>query len=70
MALKSEESAEEAEEDGSAHLVKGDVEMSWYDAEDENQLKNRTIAKGRSLPKPSVNRQHSLQKIVKALSMG
>ncbi|XP_030459966.1 bidirectional sugar transporter SWEET16-like isoform X1 [Syzygium oleosum] len=68
-ASKSEESTEEAEEDRSAHLVKGDVEMSSYEVEDENRLKNRTIAKGRSLPNPSVNRQHSLQKIMKTLSM-
>ncbi|KAI3440467.1 Bidirectional sugar transporter SWEET, partial [Psidium guajava] len=69
MASKSEESTDETEEDGSAHLVEGDVEMSSYEVEDENRLKNHTIAKGRSLPKPSLNRQYSLQKIVKTLSM-
>ncbi|XP_030547020.1 bidirectional sugar transporter SWEET16-like isoform X2 [Rhodamnia argentea] len=69
MASKSEESRDEAEEDGSSHLVKGDVEMSSYEVEDENRLKSHTIAKARSLPKPSVNRQYSLQKIVKTLSI-
>ncbi|KAK3418642.1 hypothetical protein EUGRSUZ_H04550 [Eucalyptus grandis] len=68
-ASKLEESTEEAEEDGSAHLVKGDVEIGSYNVEDENQLKNRTIARGRSLPKPPVSRQYSLQKIMKTLSM-
>ncbi|KAF8007268.1 hypothetical protein BT93_K1310 [Corymbia citriodora subsp. variegata] len=67
-APKSKESTEEGEEDGSVHLVKGDVEMGPYEADDESRPKNRTLAKGRSLPKPTVSRQHSLQKIIKALS--
>lgn len=65
------------EEDGSVQLVKGSVDILVHrdkDDEDdggidEGNLKNRSLSKGKSLPKPSVlNREHSLQKITKTLS--
>lgn len=65
------------EEDGSVQLVKGSVDILVHrdkDDEDdggidEGNLKNRSLSKEKSLPKPSVlNREHSLQKITKTLS--
>ncbi|XP_077218572.1 bidirectional sugar transporter SWEET16-like [Tasmannia lanceolata] len=53
----------EKEEEGSAHLI----EMKGY--EDQEKAPNRSLNKGRSLPKTTVSRQHSLQKIVKAHSL-
>ncbi|XVF06015.1 hypothetical protein REPUB_Repub06bG0011700 [Reevesia pubescens] len=60
----SAKSAESMEEEGSAHLVKGGIEMHSL----EDDLKNRSLNKGKSLPKPHVNRQYSLQKILKTAS--
>ncbi|XP_059652376.1 bidirectional sugar transporter SWEET16-like isoform X2 [Cornus florida] len=65
----SEKSSEAREEEGSAHLVKGAIEMRDFDEAEEAQIKNRRLNKGRSLPKPSVSRQYSIHKIVKALSL-
>ena len=64
------------EEDGSVQLVKGSVDILVHrdkDGEDdggveEGNLKNRSLSKGKSLPKPSVNGDYSLQKITKTLS--
>lgn len=64
------------EEDGSVQLVKGSVDILVHrdkDGEDdggvdEGTLKNRSLSKGKSLPKPSVNGEYSLQKITKTLS--
>ncbi|KAL3573436.1 hypothetical protein D5086_024049 [Populus alba] len=64
------------EEDGSVQMVKGSVDILVHrnkDGEDdggveEGSLKNRSISKGKSLPKPSVNGEYSLQKITKTLS--
>ncbi|EOY11536.1 hypothetical protein QUC31_009430 [Theobroma cacao] len=61
----SAKSPEAMEEEGSAHLVKGGIEMHSL----EDDLKNRSLNKCRSLPKPQVGRQYSLQKIMKTLSL-
>ncbi|KAK4852739.1 hypothetical protein QYF36_026654 [Acer negundo] len=73
---KSTRSMDVMEEDGSTHLVKRSIEMRAYDHDDDvdddgNKVMNdRILNKGTSLPKPSINRQYSLQKIVKTLSLG
>ncbi|CAI9103441.1 OLC1v1001921C2 [Oldenlandia corymbosa var. corymbosa] len=54
-------SKESMEEEGSAHLVKDRIH-------DEKELKNRGLSKGRSLPKPGVDRQYS-QEIVRTSSL-
>ncbi|KAI3936387.1 hypothetical protein MKW98_000661 [Papaver atlanticum] len=56
------------EEEGSAHLVHGTVEMDKYN-EEMKIKKERSLHKIWSLPKPTVLRQLSLQKIVKSHSM-
>nr|AJU57231.1 bidirectional sugar transport SWEET 17 [Camellia sinensis] len=65
---KSKDEMEE-EEEGSAHLVKTSIEMQ--DLDDHHDLKstNRNLNKGRSLPKPSVSRQYSINKIMKTFSL-
>lgn len=60
---KSAEAIEE--EGGSAHLVKGGIEMLSV----EDNLNNRRLNKGKSLPKPNFNRQYGMQNIIKALSL-
>ncbi|KAA3472625.1 bidirectional sugar transporter SWEET16-like isoform X1 [Gossypium australe] len=63
---KSAEAIEEEEEGGgSAHLVKGGIEMHSV----EDNLNNRSLNKWKSLPKPNFSRQHSMQKIIKTLSL-
>uniref|UniRef100_A0A5B6YYG4 Putative bidirectional sugar transporter SWEET16-like n=2 Tax=Davidia involucrata TaxID=16924 RepID=A0A5B6YYG4_DAVIN len=62
-------STEAMEEEGSAHLAKGGIEMQDMDEDDEDEAKNRSLSKGRSLPKPSLSRQYSIQKIMKTLSL-
>ncbi|MBA0729257.1 hypothetical protein Golax_020565, partial [Gossypium laxum] len=68
---KSAEAIEEEEEEGggggggSAHLVKGGIEMHSV----EDNLTNRSLNKWKSLPKPNFSRQHSMQKIIKTLSL-
>ncbi|KAF9669890.1 hypothetical protein SADUNF_Sadunf13G0011600 [Salix dunnii] len=61
------------EEDGLVHLVKGSVDILVHrdkdDGDDAGISKNRSLSKGKSLPKPSVNREYSLQKIMKTLSL-
>ncbi|KAI3848582.1 hypothetical protein MKW92_052640 [Papaver armeniacum] len=52
---------EEEEEEGSTHLVHGTVEMGTYDKE---MKKERSLNKMWSLPKPTVSRQLSFQKII------
>ncbi|KAJ4827220.1 hypothetical protein Tsubulata_049040, partial [Turnera subulata] len=74
ISQKSTKSREE--EEGSAHLVREGVEMGAYggggggggDHHNKDDVKNRSLGKGKSLPKPSISRQHSLQKLVKTLS--
>ncbi|EOY11538.1 hypothetical protein QUC31_009429 [Theobroma cacao] len=61
----SAKSPEAMEEEGSAHLVKGGIEMHSL----EDDLKNRSLNKGKSLPKPHVSRQNSLQNIMKTVSL-
>ncbi|KAI7980773.1 Bidirectional sugar transporter SWEET16 [Camellia lanceoleosa] len=63
------EAEEEEEEEGSAHLVQTSIEMQ--DLDDHHDLKstNRNLNKGRSLPKPSVSRQYSINKIMKTFSL-
>ncbi|OVA12697.1 SWEET sugar transporter [Macleaya cordata] len=58
---------DEDEEEGSAQLAHGTIEMGTY----KDNKKERSLTKGWSLPnpKPSVSRQHSFQKFVKAHSM-
>ncbi|KAL0454775.1 UNVERIFIED_CONTAM: hypothetical protein Slati_0816700 [Sesamum latifolium] len=65
-----EESEERMEEEGSAHLFKGAIQMQGFgeDHDQETNMKNRSLNKGNSLPKPSVVRQYS-QKIVKTISL-
>lgn len=59
------------EEEGSARLVKRAVEMQAAQNGDGIAAgpKSHSLSKGRSLPKPSISRQYSLQKIVKTLSL-
>ncbi|KAI3995419.1 hypothetical protein MKX01_025629 [Papaver californicum] len=56
------------EEEGTAQLVQGSVEMSKY-SEEMMKKKERSLNTGWSLPTPTVLRQISLQKIVKSHSM-
>lgn len=66
---KSKSSKPTDEEEGSAHLVKDNIEM--FDNDNEiNKKKNRSLSKGRSLPMNSVSRQLSLPKIGKTQSVG
>lgn len=53
------------EEDGSVHRDKDGEDDGGVE---EGSLKNRSLSKGKSLPKPSVNGEYSLQKITKTLS--
>uniref|UniRef100_A0A6N2KBY2 Bidirectional sugar transporter SWEET n=1 Tax=Salix viminalis TaxID=40686 RepID=A0A6N2KBY2_SALVM len=53
------------EEDGSVHRDKDDED----DGDDAGISKNRSLSEGKSLPKPSANREYSLQKIMKTLSL-
>ncbi|KAJ6876707.1 hypothetical protein NC651_029647 [Populus alba x Populus x berolinensis] len=53
------------EEDGSVHRDKDGEDDGGAE---EGNLKNRSLSKGKSLPKPSVNGEYSLQKITKTLS--
>ncbi|EEF49905.1 bidirectional sugar transporter SWEET16 [Ricinus communis] len=55
--------------EGSAHSVKGDIEMDAYSNDEEASAKNISLDKGISLPVPSVNRQKSLQKVLRTLSL-
>jgi solute carrier family 50 protein (sugar transporter) len=68
---KSMSSTDKMEEEGSAHLVKGMIQMRALDKDDEKAaaLKNRSLNKGRSLPKPSAIRQYSFQRILKTFSL-
>lgn len=61
---KSTKSIEMMEEEGSAHLV----EMGMNGGDDHQ--KNRGIIKGLSLPKPTIDRQYSVQNILRSLSYG
>ncbi|KAK6121143.1 hypothetical protein DH2020_045131 [Rehmannia glutinosa] len=65
----SEESEEKMEEEGSAHLFKRAIQMQDFNEADQvTNMKNRSLNKGNSLPKPSVIRQYS-QNIMKTLSL-
>ncbi|XWS42365.1 hypothetical protein CRYUN_Cryun16bG0008300 [Craigia yunnanensis] len=61
----SSKSTEAMEEEGSAHLVKGGLEMHSL----EYDLKNPSLNKGKRLPKLHINRQFGLQKTMKTLSL-
>lgn len=61
---KSTKSTEMMEDEGSAQLV----EMGM-NGEDDHQ-KNRSIIKGLSLPKPTLDRQYSVKNILRSLSYG
>ncbi|KAK9136853.1 hypothetical protein Sjap_007447 [Stephania japonica] len=63
---RSKKSMVKMEEEGS-HLVKSTVEMSENEANGEK--KERSLTKFRSLPKTTVSRQHSFQKILKTHSL-
>ncbi|CAK7340621.1 unnamed protein product [Dovyalis caffra] len=71
----STESVEVMAEDGSDRLEEGGFEMLGRrnnddkDDHDEGNLKNRSLSKGKSLPKPPVNREDSSQKIMKTVSL-
>ena len=56
-------------EEGSAHFVKVGIEMGALEGDEEAKLNDRSLRKGRSLPKPSVIRQYSFQRIFKTLSL-
>ncbi|KAI3472470.1 hypothetical protein Pfo_031165 [Paulownia fortunei] len=60
---------EKMEDEGSAHLFKGAIQMQDFNEDDqEMKMKNRSLNKVNSLPKPSVVRQYS-QNIMKTLSL-
>ncbi|GKV32017.1 hypothetical protein SLEP1_g40656 [Rubroshorea leprosula] len=62
---------EEEEEEGSAQLVKkGNIEMSSLNEDEEANLKNWTLNKGKCLTKLRGHQQKSLQKMEKTLSLG
>lgn len=61
---KSTKSMEMMEEEGSAHLVEMGMNGGDY------HQKNRGIIKGLSLPKPTLDRQYSIQNILRSLSYG
>ncbi|XP_059439359.1 bidirectional sugar transporter SWEET16-like [Corylus avellana] len=65
----STKSTEKMEEEGSAHLVKGIIQMQAFHEDDQEALKNRSLNKGTSLPKPPVNRQYSFQRLLKTSSL-
>ncbi|KAI9187409.1 hypothetical protein LWI28_027805 [Acer negundo] len=73
---KSTRSTNVMEEDGSANIVKLSIEMQAYDNDDDvdddgNKVMNdRILNKGTSLPTPTINRQYSLQKIIRTFSLG
>ncbi|KAJ0015151.1 hypothetical protein Pint_19673 [Pistacia integerrima] len=72
---KSTKSTEKMEEEGSARLVKGTIEMRGFgddhhEGDEANHNNRAAFTKGKSLPKPHVKRQYSLQKIIKTLSLG
>ncbi|RZC94082.1 hypothetical protein C5167_016777 [Papaver somniferum] len=56
-----EKPMDKPEEEGSTHLVHGTVEMGTYDKE---MKKERSLNKMWSLPKPTLSRQLSFQKII------
>ncbi|XP_043710628.1 bidirectional sugar transporter SWEET16-like [Telopea speciosissima] len=65
----SQKSIEKVEEEGSAHLVRGGIEMDLYEDDETKKSKHRNLHKGRSLPKTSVARHQSFQKILKTQSL-
>jgi solute carrier family 50 protein (sugar transporter) len=65
----SAKSVEKMKEEGSAHFVKVGIEMGALEGDEEANLNGRSLHKGRSLPKPSVIRQYSFQRIFKTLSL-
>ncbi|KAI9186984.1 hypothetical protein LWI28_023103 [Acer negundo] len=74
---KSTKSTDVMEEDyGLAHLVKQSIEMQAYDHDDDfdddgNKVMNdRILNRGTSLPKSSINRQYSLRKLIRTVSLG
>ncbi|XP_057962689.1 bidirectional sugar transporter SWEET16-like isoform X2 [Malania oleifera] len=67
--ISTEKMVEVLEEEGSAHLVRGAVEMQAFDNDDAAKTKTQNLRKGWSLPKPTVLRQQSLQKIMKTFSL-
>ena len=56
------------EEESSAQIVKGILQMQSFHEDDEEALKNLSLNTGRSLPKSPVNRQYSFQRILKTFS--
>ncbi|KAK3197977.1 hypothetical protein Dsin_021392 [Dipteronia sinensis] len=73
---KSTISTDVMEVDGSAHLVKQTIEMGAHEDDDEfdddgNKVKDgRILNRGTSLPKSSFNRQYSLLKLIRTVSLG
>ena len=57
------------EEESSANLVKGIIQMQAFHEDDEEALKTRSLDKGRSLPEPPVNRKYSFKRILKTCSL-
>lgn len=53
------------DEEGSAHLVKGTIEIQDIENEEKGNF-NVSLSKGRSLPIPSM--QHSFQRLMKTLT--
>lgn len=68
---KSKKSTETLEEEGAVTLVQGGaLEMQAHGDGDEVGLKNKSLNKGHSLPKPFVKRLYSMPKnIMKTLSL-
>lgn len=57
-------------EEDSARLVRrAAVEMQSFEDDGKASSKNASLSKGRSLPKPSIAREYSFQKILKTLSL-
>ncbi|KAI8548150.1 hypothetical protein RHMOL_Rhmol07G0249800 [Rhododendron molle] len=61
-------STKSMEEEGSTNLIKNAIEMQGHDKDDPKSI-NRSLHKGSSLPKSSVSRQYSFNKLVKTLSL-
>lgn len=66
---KSDQDTEKEEEEVSAHLVKGGGGIEMRQGYDDGSRNRVMLNKGSSLPKPSIIRQYSIKKLVKALSM-
>ncbi|XP_058226154.1 bidirectional sugar transporter SWEET16-like isoform X4 [Rhododendron vialii] len=65
----STKSNEEREEEGSTNLIKNAIEMQQGHDKDDPKSINRSLHKGSSLPKSSISRQYTVNKLAKTRSL-